>query len=49
MPTQADTSQDDGFALLVAELATLYLQLTILLDGFGSVYMTCKHGTKDYS
>ena len=42
VPAQTDTTQNDGIALLVAELGTFYLQFSVLLDGVVGVYVTCQ-------
>ena len=33
VPAQADTTENDGAALLVAQLGAFHLQLSVLLDG----------------
>ena len=49
VPAQTDTTQNDGVALLVAELGAFYLQFSVLLDGVDGVYVTCQQTQHDDS
>ena len=43
MPSEADTTQNNGVTLTVAELGSFYLQFAVLLHGVSSMRITNTH------
>lgn len=43
MTTETHAPQRNGITPLVAQPGTLHLQLSVLLDRFNGMYITCTH------